>query len=247
MNDVEPKDDAEQPQPLWRRVLATPEGKILIAGIAFAVLYLAVVGLTRLWSRELFRVLWTMTGTHILGGRFAGILWGFNHDLPHWLVVLVSMLIETSLVLLFYPLFVFSYSKLIVIEPLRETMERTQRAAEAHHATIVKYGVPGLLIFVWFPFWMTGPVVGSVIGFLIGLRPWVNLTVVLVGTYVAVFCWGLVLRPLQGMLEGLGPYVPISLVGLILLIAVSIRIRYAFSRSARAPGKRTSTGDRGAN
>jgi uncharacterized membrane protein len=247
MSDANGKDDVERVPHLWRRALSIPEGKILIVGIVLTILYVVAVALTSVWSGQLFQSLWTMTGTHILGGRFAGMLWGFNHRLPYWLVVVANMIIESYLVLLFYPLFVFSYNKLIVVEPLRETMERTQRAAEAHHKTIVKYGVPGLLLFVWFPFWMTGPLVGCVIGFLIGLRPWVNLTVVLIGTYVATFCWGLAMRPLQGLLEGLGPYVPLILVGLILLVAVSIRIRYAFSRPGRTRGPRPPAGGRKAD
>jgi len=233
MNGNERAEEAGRAGSPWRRALATAEGKALMAGVAVTLLYLGVVAGTRFWSADLFHSLWTMTGTHIIGGRFAGMLWGYENQLPHWLVIVANMAIETCLVLVFYPMFVFSYNRLIVIEPLRDTMEQTQRAAEAHHKTLVKFGVPGLLLFVWFPFWMTGPLVGCVIGFLIGLRPWVNLATVLMGTYVAVFCWGLALRPLHGMLQHLGQYVPLVFVGLILLLAVSIRIRYAFSRHAR--------------
>ena len=129
--------------------------------------------------------------------------------------------------------YVFSYRSLIVIEPLKETIARARRAAETHQRTIMKYGVPGLLLFVWFPFWMTGPLVGSIIGFLIGLRPWVNMCVVLAGTYVAIVCWGLVLQRVHRLLASVGPYVPVVFVAAILLAAVSIHIRYAFWRDAR--------------
>jgi len=236
MTDSTDVSEDEQTPRFWRKALSTSEGKVFVAGMAFVACYLAALGLASSMSHELFGSLWTMTGSHVIGGRFAGMLWGYEHQLPHWLVIVANMAIETCLVLLFYPLFVFSYSKLIIIEPLRETMARTQKAAEAHHRTLVKFGVPGLLLFVWFPFWMTGPLIGCVIGFLIGLRPWVNLATVLLGTYFAIFCWGLVLRPLHHMLQRLGPYVPIVFVGLILLIAVSVRIRYAFVRHTHAAG-----------
>jgi len=145
------------------------------------------------------------------------------------------MAIESYLVLLFFPLFVFSYRRLIVIKPLEDALERARRAARAHERTVMKFGVPGLLLFVWFPFWMTGPLVGSVIGFLIGLRPLVNLAVVLSGTYLAIFCWGLILQRVHERLEALGPYVPFAFVGFIVLVAVSIHIRYAFSKHAVEP------------
>ena len=214
---------------LMRRILATPEGKVFIVGLVFTLLSAATILLAGLSSRRLMNDLLAMTGAHIAGGRAAGMLWGYNRDLSHVLVIATNMAIETALVLLFYPLFVLSYRKLIVIKPLEQTMARTQRTASALQARIMKFGIPGLLLFVWFPFWMTGPLVGCIIGFLIGLRPWVNLGVVLSGTYMAIVCWGILLRPLHAVLARAGHYLPFALVMLIFLIAIAIRIRYAFA------------------
>ncbi len=219
-------------RPIWRRVLSAPEGKVLVAGVVLFFLYLCAVGLTRLRSPELFHSLWTMTTTHILAGRAAGMSWGYMHGLERWVVIVANMAIETFMVLLFYPLFVFSYHKLVIIKPLEDAMARVRNAAEAHQRTIMKFGIPGLLLFVWFPFWMTGPLVGSIIGFFIGLRLLVNLATVLAGTYLAILCWGVLLHRVQGMLERLGYYVPLVFVGFILLLAISIHIRYAFARSS---------------
>ncbi len=228
----------ERQKPRWRRLLALPEGKTLLAGVIVTLLYLTAVGLTAIWSGDLAQGLWGMTGAHVLGGRALGMSWGYAEGMPHWLVMVASMTIETFLVLLFYPLFVFSYNKLIVIEQLRETMERTHRAAEAHRQKLLKFGVPGLLLFVWFPFWLTGPLVGCVIGFLIGLRPLTILAVVLAGTYLAIFSWGFVLEPLNHFLmERVGYYVPFVLVVLVILVAVSIRIRYAFAHEHASEAK----------
>ena len=219
----------------WRafggRIRSTPEGKILLLGIALACLYLIAVGLTKFRSDGLCHKLLLLTGTHLIGGRAASITFGLANEMNRTIVVLASMAVETIMTLLFFPLFVFSYQKLIVIHPLQDAMARAHRAAERHQATIMKYGIPGLLIFVWFPFWMTGPVVGCVIGFLIGLRPWTNMGVVLVGTWTAIFCWGIVLKRFTDLLEKIGPSIPFLLVGAILLIAVSIRVRYAASKS----------------
>ena len=215
-----------------RGVVSTPEGKVLIVGLVLAFLHMGVIALTRFYSAELFHSLLSMIGTHILGGRAAAISWGFAQNLKGWVVVVTTMNIETFLVLVFYPLFVFSYQKLIVIKPLEEPMARARRAAEAHQRTIMKYGIPGLLLFVWFPFWMTGPLVGSVIGFLIGLQLKANLAVVLAGTYLAILSWSFILHRFIDIVKPVGPYIPLFLVGIVLLLAVSIRIRYAFSHHA---------------
>ena len=199
-------------------------------------LYAAVILLAGSRSPTMFRALLTITTTHIVAGRAAGMSSGYAHGLHTWIVVVANMAIETFLVFLFYPLFVLSYQKLVVVKPLRQAMERTQRAAEALQPKIMKYGIPGLLVFVWFPFWMTGPLVGAIIGFLIGMRPWVNLSVVLMGTYLAILCWGVVLRQVHDRLSSVGPFVPFFFVGAVLLLAVAIRVRYAFSPKAAQGG-----------
>lgn len=226
-------EQAEAAKPsIWRRMISAPEGKVLIAGVVLLCLYVVAVALARMKSRDLFQSLATMTTSHLLGGRAAGLTWGYKEGLPPYVVILVSMAIETVMVLVFYPLFVFSYSRLIVIKPLEDTLARARRAAEAHQATIMKFGIPGLLLFVWFPFWMTGPLIGCVIGFLIGLRPWANVSVVLAGTYLAILCWGVILHRVHDWLAGVGHYIPLVFVGFLLLLAVSIHIRYAFARTS---------------
>jgi hypothetical protein len=74
--------------------------------------------------------------------------------------------------------------------------------------------------FVWFPFWMTGPVVGSVIGFLLGLPVWLNMTVVLAGTYIAIFCWALFLRQLHEQVAAYSSYAGLILMGVLIAIIV---------------------------
>lgn len=143
----------------------------------------------------------------------------WNHS--HGVVVPFNMLVETVLVLLFYPLFVFSWRRLVEVRGLSKIISRTTRAAEANRETIQKYGVIGLLVFVWFPFWMTGPVVGCAIGFLLGLRTWLNLTVVLAGTYLAIGGWALLLRVLHARVAEFSVFGPMALVALIVLIGVA--------------------------
>ncbi|MGD2175358.1 MAG: small multi-drug export protein, partial [Candidatus Brocadiaceae bacterium] len=214
MKPVNDNSDAREPdQGKLARMMSATEGKVLLAGLGLLATYLTAVGLTSLWSSELFHSLWQMTLTHVLGGRAAGLSHGYNEQMGFWVVVGANLAIETFMVLLFYPLFVFSYNKLIVIKPLEETMARARRAAESGQAKVTKWGIPGLLVFVWFPFWMTGPLVGSVIGFLIGLKTWTNLCVVLAGTGLAILCWGVILQQIHDALARLGPYVPVFFVG----------------------------------
>ena len=116
-------------------------------------------------------------------------------------------------------------------------MERTRRIAEDHHDAVVKFGIPGLLFFVWFPFWMTGPFIGSVIGFMLGLRHWVNLTVVLVGTYLAVLSWAILLRSIHQHVVQYSPYAPLVLVMVLIAILVGVFVARNACRNSK-PSKR---------
>jgi uncharacterized membrane protein len=210
-----------------RQMISSPEGWIFVAGGALIFLYLCAVGITWLRAPATGHDLLLMTSSHVLGGRAAGMSYGYTQGYSPSIVILVNAVIETFMVLLVYPLFVFSYKKLFIIKPLENTLQRTERAARRMQPKVMRWGIPGLLVFVWFPFWMTGPVVGCIIGFLIGLRPWVNMAVVIAGTYLAILSWGLVLKQVHEVLRQIGPYVPFVFVGIILLLAIALHVRHA--------------------
>jgi len=145
---------------------------------------------------------------------------GYTLGMGHSTVILICIIIETILVLIFYPLFVFSWRHLLVIKGLKKIFERTQRAAETHKEKVRRYGVIGLFLFVWFPFWMTGPVVGSVIGFLLGLKVWLNITVVLAGTCAAIVGWAFFLRQLHDQVASHSSYAAMVLMILLIIVVI---------------------------
>lgn len=159
-----------------------------------------------------------MTVSHIFFGRIAGISFGYTMGLGHFPVVSINILIETFLVMLFYPLFVFGLRKLVVFPSLGKLMDRTHRAAETHREKIERYGYIGLFLFVWFPFWMTGPLVGCTIGFILGMNPWTNLSVVLGGTYMAVCTYSLLLKGVYDRVQQWGPWAAIIILSIIMVI-----------------------------
>ncbi len=194
-NTEQPADESNSQGPNQFRatLLASSEGRILLLGVALAFAYILWLGVKLLVSPDEFQVLIGMTAMDIMFGRAAAMAFGYTLDLTHTKVISVCMMIEAILVLIVYPLFVFSWQHLLVIKGLKKVFDRIRKSAEAHTDKVQKYGIIGLFAFVWFPFWMTGPVVGCVIGFLLGLRAWVNITVVVTGSCLAIFVWGLFL------------------------------------------------------
>jgi uncharacterized membrane protein len=187
-------------------------------GIAIAVVGLIVMGLFAFWLPQTSQMIGAMTFSNIIFGRAVSMSIGYAGGYGHSIVIAVNIWVETVLVLLFYPVFVFSMRKLVEFPSLKRYIARIHEAAERHRDKVRRYGIIGLFIFVWFPFWMTGPVVGSAIGYLIGFPAWLTVSVVLVGTYIAMAGWAYLLFGLHTHAAVFGPLAPALIVGLIILI-----------------------------
>ena len=218
----------QQPNQLKQTLLTSSEGRLLLLGVAIALIYTFWLGIKMLLSPDESQVLIGMTATELLFGRAAAMAFGYSLGLGHRTVIPICIIIETILVLIFYPLFVFSWRHLLVIKRLKKVFERIQKSAETHKDKVQKYGVIGLFAFVWFPFWMTGPVVGSVIGFLLGLRVWLNMAVVLTGTSLAIIGWAFLLRQFHNQVASYSSYAAMVLMALLVVIIIAGNLLYRF-------------------
>ncbi len=216
---IEP--NSEQKKQFKTTLLTQSEGRLLMVGVALAFVYAFWLGTKMLYSPEDSQALVGMTATQIIFGRAAGMAFGYSLDLKHSTIIPICIVIETILVLIFYPLFVLSWRRLLVVKWLKNIFERIRNAAEANKDIVRRYGIIGLFVFVWFPFWMTGPVVGCVIGFLLNLRVWVIMTAVLAGTCAAIFGWAFFLRQLLDQTASYSPYAAMALMVLLVIIIIS--------------------------
>jgi uncharacterized membrane protein len=211
-----------QPKSLMRlNLLTSSEGCLLLIGVAGSFIYTFWLAIKLLFSPEQAQVLIGVTSTAIIFGRAAGMAFGYSLGLGPGTIIPICMLIETLLVLIFYPLFVLGWRRLLVVKFLRNIFERIQNAAEARKDFIHRYGIVGLFVFVWFPFWMTGPVVGCVIGFMLGLKVWINIPVVLAGTYVAIIGWSILLHQLHNSVASYSSYAAMVLMILLVIIIIA--------------------------
>jgi uncharacterized membrane protein len=216
--------NSEQRNQLKVTLLTSSEGRLLLMGVGLTLIYTLWLVVKLVFSPEQSHVLTGVTATGIVFGRAACMAFGYSAGLGHGTVIPICMIIETAFVLIFYPLFVFSWRHLLVIKRLKKTFDRIHKAAETHKDKVQRYGIIGLFAFVWFPFWMTGPAVGCVIGFLLGLRIWVNMTVVLAGTYAAIFGWAFFLRQFHECVASYSPYATVALVVLLVIVIMVGRL-----------------------
>lgn len=200
------------------------EGRLLAIGLTLTALMFLAFGIAGHLYPDKVLPYAAMTGLNLFIGRGAGMSFGYAHGFSHAQVVPFNILVETIQVIVVYPLFALSSRQLIQLRVLKPFIRRIQHAAESHGGIVRPFGIAGLFLFVFVPFWMTGPVVGAIIGFLIGLRPWVNLVVVLSSTYIAIGIWALLLNELNEWAATVNQYAPWALVVAIVLIAVAMNV-----------------------
>ncbi|MHB1084914.1 MAG: small multi-drug export protein [Thiobacillus sp.] len=205
-------------------LFSSTEGRLLGVGLALTGLMLLAFGIGWYLYPDSVLDYAIMAGLNLTIGRAAGMSFGYASGLGHAQVVPINMLVETIQVLVVYPLFVLSWRQLITLRRLRPFVTRMHRAAESRQGAVRKYGIIGLFVFVLVPFWMTGPVVGAMIGFLIGLRPSVNLAVVLGSTYITIVAWGFLLNELNAWAATVNHFAPYALVLAIVLIAAVVHL-----------------------
>jgi len=203
--------------------MLSQEGKILTVGVVSLLSYIGAIIGTYLFSTDDANNLLIMTATNFFFGRAAGISYGFSVGFGDLLIMSVNIVIELITVLLVYPLFVFSWEKSLDIAWLKEFSSKVQTQRTKYSAFFEKYGKYGLFLFVWFPFWMTGPVVGAIIGFLIGIKHYHTMLIVLTGTSLAIVVWTYFLKEVMFLLEQLSVYAPHILLGVFIGIAITFK------------------------
>ena len=221
-----PDSDAPAAPLDWRKVLASPEGRWLGLGAALAAAALVGLGVASAWWPDQTLALAAMCGLNLLIGRAAGMAYGYASGLGQWPVIACNVVVETVQVLVIYPLFVLGCRQWLLPRWLAAPLLSLRTRAERSHAAVRRFGIAGLFVFVFMPFWMTGPVVGSFIGYLLGLRTRTTLAVVLSGTYAAIAVYALFLDQVDAWASDYGRFAALlALVALALLAMLVQRWR----------------------
>ncbi len=221
----------------WCALLRTSEAAILGVSLACQA---ALVGWS-IWlathEPPLAEALPSVLAAHLTTGRAGGITTALSVGFSRPQTIALGSLIEGAVVCLFFPIFSLSFKRLIRLPFLDETLDRVHRSAEAQRGRVLRWGIPGLLAFVWFPFFMTGPVVGSVIGFLLGMRPAMVVAVVLSGTILAIVSWTCALGPVIEWTRRIGEVLPLMVVLILVLFIAGYRLRRIAVAARRRDGQ----------
>ena len=152
----------------------------------------------------------------------AGLSIGISAQMDTALLILFNFFIESIIVLILYPLFVQSWNKLEIItyKPLHHFFARSQQTVQKYQPSIKKYGIPGLILFVLSPIAMTGPVVGSFIGYIIGFSHFKTLTTILSSTLMAIILWTYLIRHFENFLVTYSRFISLGFLTIAILMGV---------------------------
>ncbi len=165
------------------RILLVGFGLMALTGIYFLFLLFA--------DFDLYKVLSSTAAIHIMGGRALGIATCLSADISLFYTILYNFYLEVVIVLIAYGIVVLVMRNIIQPKLFKSAVRQAELAAQSQKTMIKKYGSIGLFLFVMFPFFMTGPLIGAIIGYLLNYRPINNFLIIFSGTLASIMIYAL--------------------------------------------------------
>jgi len=177
---------------LIRERLNMIEVKILLLGLVLA----ALTGIYFLYllfaDPGLHRVLSSTAIIHIMGGRALGIVTCLSAGIPLFYTISYNFFLEVVIVLIAYGIVVLVMRNIIQPKLFNSAVRQAELTAQNQKTKIKKYGSIGLFLFVMFPFFMTGPVIGAIIGYLLNYKAINNFLIVFSGTLASILIYAFI-------------------------------------------------------
>ena len=172
------------------RLQRSNEGAIFLVGVATSLSLIAEMVVLWLASPVVARQILQGLVAELFLGREGGLPLALQSGAPSWLVAQISLTQDIAMVCLLYPAFLWTLHHYHDRDnAFMRRLRRIEAAADRHQAYVHRWGPFGLFLFMLVPFLVNGPVVGSVLGRLCGLRTRDLLLPVFAATAIASFAW----------------------------------------------------------
>ncbi|MGN0866857.1 MAG: small multi-drug export protein [Oligosphaeraceae bacterium] len=220
----------------WRRFRHLPECGTLLLGVVVALAALVWMGVSLGTRSPLGRILPRVLTSHLVLGAPMGAVEGAKHasSLPLWQNVLFNGMVTTALICLFNTLFGLSVRRVFRLPLLQETFQGLQVDARRQRRVWARFGLLGVFAFVFIPLPLTGPIVGSLLARLVGLRYWGAVGTVVSASLTSILAWGYAADKVQKYLGS--RVLQVFLWGLILVtvgLAAAAKVRNFLQASSR--------------
>lgn len=172
-----------------QKLIYTIEGRILITGFILFFLLLSVIGYIAIVDIETSKTMGLAFFAHTFGGRAAGIGLCIMNEFSATFTIVYNLYLEVLIVCFSYSIFVLTTNNYIRVLWIAKLMERLAQKAVEQKKKVQSFGWIGLFVFVMLPLPVTGPVVGSIIGYLLKINLFKNFTATGAGTSLAIIVW----------------------------------------------------------
>jgi len=212
---------------LIRERLSMIEVKILLLGLVLA----ALTGIYFLYllftDPGLYKVLSSTAIIHIMGGRALGIVTCLSAGISLFYTISYNFFLEVVIVLHAYGIVVLVMRNIIQPKLFDGAVRQAELTAQMQKTKIKKYGSIGLFLFVMFPFFMTGPVIGAIIGYLLNYKAINNFLIVFSGTLASIIIYALIGN---NMINFINQYIHIDVLkkwsGIIIAVLIVVFLIY---------------------
>jgi uncharacterized membrane protein len=212
---------------LIRERLNMIEVKILLLGLVLA----ALTGIYFLYllftDPGLYKVLSSTAIIHIMGGRALGIVTCLSAGISLFYTISYNFFLEFVIVLHAYGIVVLVMRNIIQPKLFDSAVRQAELTAQMQKTKIKKYGSIGLFLFVMFPFFMTGPVIGAIIGYLLNYKAINNFLIVFSGTLASIIIYALIGN---NMINFINQYIHIDVLkkwsGIIIAVLIVVFLIY---------------------
>jgi len=172
-----------------QKLFNTSEGRIFLTGLMLSLLLLITIGYFTYIDIGTAKTLTLAFFAHTFGGRAAGIGLCIMQGFGPIITIAYNFYLEVLIVCFAYSIFVLTTNNYIRVIWVANLIERLAQKAEEQKDKVQSFGWVGLFIFVMLPLPVTGPVMGSVIGYMIRINLCKNFSAIGSGTLAAIIVW----------------------------------------------------------
>lgn len=172
-------------QPLFQTV----EGKLLLIGTLLTAILFFSLGFYGFVDFDTSKILFFVFLTHLVGSRAGGVGLCILNGVDPLTTIAFNFYAEVLIVCFTYSGFVLTTTNYLKVEWVKRFMDQLALKAHKQKEKISSYGWIGIFTFVMAPLPVTGPVVGSIIGYMLKLSLLRNFSATALGTLTAIVAW----------------------------------------------------------
>lgn len=195
---------------------------VLILLLVLLLLYLA-------FSQELYSQLrkniLSLIVVDLFTGRAGSISLGLQLGISQLQIIVTLVIFNTIYLFLLYPPILYSFESLLRRKFIGKLLNSVKQTTERYQLKFEKWGIIGLIFFVWLPLYSTGLLAGALMGTLLGMRVVVVIPTVVISMIISVISWVFIFDYMLDFASSAGKIFPSIIVALLFVGALLHRWR----------------------